>query len=92
MAGEFMNVLQIKNHLFKTNGLRRSVGTQGMYFEKAILTMRDGPVSGQPRRLGSADFKKGTAGYLTVTVKSSGKDMQKKHEVMHGCRSQLGCH
>lgn len=32
-----MNVLQIKNHLFKMNGLGRGGGTQVMYFEKAIF-------------------------------------------------------
>jgi hypothetical protein len=83
MAGEFMNVLQIKNHLFKTNGLVCSWCTQGIYFEKAIFRVRGGLVFGQPRGLRSADSKNLTAGYLTVTSKTTAKDMQKKHEVMH---------
>jgi hypothetical protein len=77
-----MNVLQIKNHLFKTNGLGCGGCTQGMDFEKAIFRVRGGLVSGQPRGLRSADSKNLAAGYLTVTSKSAAKDMQKKHQVM----------
>jgi hypothetical protein len=77
-----MNVLQIKNHLFKMNGPGCGSGSQGMSFEKVIFRVRGGLVSGQSRRLRSADSKNLTAGYLTVTSKTGSKDMQKKHHIM----------
>ena len=77
-----MNVLQIKNHLFKTNGLGCGRCTESIYFEKVIFRMRGGSVFGQPRGLRNADFKNLTASYLAVTGKNTAKDMQKKHQVM----------